>query len=140
MLAQLLEKHGLGAKVASYNAASRDAIASLDVTGTAMICISYLDIRGSPSHLRYLLQRLRRRMPGIPILVGLWPADDEVLQDKRLQTTVGADYYVTSLREAVNVCVTEAQKEQRPAAPAQSVERDAVTARSIAADTRPAGA
>lgn len=139
MLAQLLEKHGLGAKVASYNAASRDAIASLDVTGTAMICISYLDIRGSPSHLRYLLQRLRRRMPGVPILVGLWPADDEVLQDTRLQTSVGADHYVTSLREAVNVCVAEAQKEQRPPAPAP-VERGAKPARSTAADSRPAGA
>lgn len=110
MLAQLLEKHGLGARVASYHAASRDAITALDVTGTAMICISYLDIRGNPSHLRYLLQRLRRRVPGIPILVGLWPADDEVLRDKQLQTAVGADHYVTSLRAAVDACAAEAQK------------------------------
>ena len=30
------------------NAASRDAINSLDVTGIAMICVAYLDIRGNP--------------------------------------------------------------------------------------------
>lgn len=110
MLAQLLEKHGLGAKVASYHAASRDAIASLDVTGVAMICISYLDIRGNPSHLRYLLQRLRRRASGIPILVGLWPADDEILRDKQVRTEIGVDYYVSSLRDAVESCMAEARK------------------------------
>jgi hypothetical protein len=111
MLVQLLKKHGLGGKEASYQAASRDTIASLDVSETAMICVSYLDIRGNPSHLRYLLQRLRRRAPDIPILVGLWPADEEVLKRREIQTALGADYYVTSLREAVDACVAESQSE-----------------------------
>lgn len=109
MLAQLLRKHGLGARVTRYDAASRDAITSLDVTGVAMICVSYLDIRGKPSHLRYLLQRLRRRAPGRPILVGLWPPEDEVIKNRQVQSLIGADYYVTSLREAVTACVSQAQ-------------------------------
>ncbi|MCK1307632.1 AI-2E family transporter [Bradyrhizobium sp. 45] len=111
MLALLLGKHGLGARVTRYNAASREAISALDVAGTVMICISYLDIRGSPSHLRYLLQRLKRRAQGVPILVGLWPTEDDVLKDRQIQAVIGADYYVTSLRDAVNVCVSEARKE-----------------------------
>jgi len=78
--------------------------------GIAMICVSYLDIQGNPPHLRYLLQRLRRRAPGRPILVGLWPAEDEVIKNKQVQSLVGADYYVTSLREAVDACVSEAQE------------------------------
>ncbi|MEO6945555.1 MAG: AI-2E family transporter, partial [Nitrobacter sp.] len=53
ILAQLLRKHGLGARVAPYRAASREAIATLDISGTRMICVSYLDISGSPSHLRF---------------------------------------------------------------------------------------
>ena len=61
----------MAARVASYQAASREEIGGLDVTGIAMVCISYLDITGSPSHLRYLMQRLHRRLPGVPILVGL---------------------------------------------------------------------
>jgi predicted PurR-regulated permease PerM len=113
MLAQLLGKHGLGAKVSSYRTASRDGISSLDVSGVAMICVSYLDIRGNPSHLRYLLQRLRRRASGIPILVGLWPADDEVLRDKQVRAAIGADLYVASLHEAVEACLAETQKEAR---------------------------
>jgi predicted PurR-regulated permease PerM len=104
MLAQLLRKHGLGAGVATYRAASRDAISSLDVRGTQMVCISYLDISGSPSHLRFLLQRLRGRLPKVPVLVGLWPEGDKAVTDKAVSATIGADYYATSLREAVNAC------------------------------------
>jgi predicted PurR-regulated permease PerM len=121
MLAQLLGKHGLGARVVSYHAASREGIASLDAEGVAMVCISYLNISGSPSHLRYLMRRLRRRLSGVPILVGLWPAEDSVLKDERIRALVGADYYTTSLREAVNACVQAASEPAHgPDAPAWS--------------------
>ncbi|GAC1328273.1 MAG: AI-2E family transporter [Beijerinckiaceae bacterium] len=118
MLAQLLDKHGLGGRVTPYQAASREGITSLDVDGVAMVCISYLDISGSPSHLRYLLRRLRRRLPTAPILVGLWPAEDSALKDERIRAVIGADYYTSSLREAVNACVEAATKAAAPNAPA----------------------
>ena len=105
MLAQLLRKHGLGAQVTPYQSASREGIRDLDLSGVAMVCISYLDITGSPSHLRYLLERLRRRAPGISILVGLWPVGEKVLTDAALGREVGADAYVSSLRDAVDACL-----------------------------------
>jgi predicted PurR-regulated permease PerM len=105
MLAQLLEKHGLGGRLAPHEAASRYGIRSLDMTGVAMICVSYLEISGSPAHLRYLIRRLKEKAPGIPILVGLWPAEDSALDDKQAQNQIGADFFTTSLREAVNACV-----------------------------------
>jgi predicted PurR-regulated permease PerM len=98
MLAQLLRKHGLGARVAAYRAANREAIATLDVSGIKMICISCLDT-SSPSHLRFLLRRLKKRLPHVPVLVGLWPDGDNAVS-----TIDEADYYATSLREAVNAC------------------------------------
>ena len=113
MLAQLLGKHGLGARTAPHEASSREAMASLDVSDVTMVCISYLDISGAPSHLRYLIRRLRRKLPHAPILVGLWPADDEVLKEERVRGIIGADYYVTSLREAVSFCVEAAHKIRR---------------------------
>jgi hypothetical protein len=119
MLAQLLRRHGLGARAMSHEAASRGGIERVDVAGVAMVCISYLDIAGSPAHLRYLLQRLRRRLPGAPLLVGLWPAEEAVLTDRTLQGQLGADHYVTSLREAVEACLEEAGRPaDEPAAPA----------------------
>ncbi len=110
MLAQLLRKHGLEAKVVPHEAVSRSNLIGLDVKGVAMVCISYLDISGNPAHLRYLLQRLRQRLPKAPILVGLWPADDAVITDERLRTTIGANHYVTSLREAVASVLAEAHQ------------------------------
>ena len=110
MLAQLLGKHALGARITPYQAASREEISQLDVTGIAMVCISYLGITGTPSHLRYLMQRLHRRLPGVPILVGLWPSEDDALGSDRVRAVIGADYYSTSLREAVNACVEAAHK------------------------------
>ena len=107
MLAQLLRRHGLGARVLPHEAASRAGIERVDPAGVAMVCVSYLDIAGSPAHLRYLLQRLRRRLPGAPLLVGLWPAEEAALTDRTLQGQIGADHYVTSLREAVEACLEE---------------------------------
>jgi predicted PurR-regulated permease PerM len=111
MLAQLLEKHGLDARVVPHEAVSRSNILGLDMDGVAMVCLSYLEISGNPAHLRYLLKRLRQRLPSnAPVLVGLWPADDAILTDQELRAAVGADYYVTSLRDAVKACIEEARK------------------------------
>jgi predicted PurR-regulated permease PerM len=106
MLAQLLQKQGIAARVVPHTATTRAAIGALDVTGVAMVCISCLELSGTPSHLRYLLRRLRRRLPPcVPVLVGLWPEGEVVLHDERLRAAVGADYYVASLHEAVAACL-----------------------------------
>ena len=108
MLAQLLAKHGLGARVISNEAVSRTHINSLDAQGVAMVCISYLDIGGNPAHLRHLLLRLRRRLSQAHVLVGFWPSEDPTRKDVRLRREVGADYYVSSLHQAVDACRAEA--------------------------------
>ncbi|MFD1111129.1 AI-2E family transporter [Pseudoroseomonas ludipueritiae] len=105
MLAQLLTKHGLGARVVPHEASSREQVGRLDTAGVAMVCISYLDISGNPAHLRYLLRRLKQRLPGIPMLVGLWPEGEAVLSDATQAKAVGADYYTASLRDAVTRCL-----------------------------------
>ena len=109
MLAQLLHGRGIGARVIPHASVSRAQLGSLDMHATAMICISYLGISGNPAHLRYLIRRLRARLAEAPILVGLWPAEDAILQDRELRQTVGADYYVSTLREAVEGCVAAAR-------------------------------
>jgi predicted PurR-regulated permease PerM len=119
MLAQLLQKHGIGARVLPHEAVSRANVPLLDREGVAMACISYLELAGSTSHLRYLLRRLRRHMPGVNMLVGLWPAESDVLLDDRLRTAIGADYYVASLHEAVDACLDAAHRESRAAGTAE---------------------
>jgi len=110
MLAQLLHKHGVGGRVVGYSEVTRDSVETLDVTGVAMVCLSYLNISGSPAHLRYLLRRLRARLPqGTPILVGVWPSEDPALTDTDVQRGIGADYYTKSLGEAVTICAQTAK-------------------------------
>ena len=111
MLVQLLGKHGLGGRLVGYAEVSREGIETCDVEGTAMACVSYLDISGSPAHLRYLMRRLRQRLPpGTPILVGLWPSGDAALRDGETKSTIGSDYYTSSLSEAVNACTDAVHK------------------------------
>jgi hypothetical protein len=109
ILSQLLRKHGIGAQVVSYESVSRRAIVQLAAEGVAMVCISYLEISGTPSHVRYLLRRMRQRLPNARMLVGVWPAAEAILSDAALRSLVGADDYVTSLREAVQACLRAAQ-------------------------------
>lgn len=101
MLAQLLNKHAIGSRVVPYESVSRSGVTSLDTMHVQMICLSYLDISGTPAHLRYLLRRLRKHIPNVPILVGLWPSGEPVLKNQDLHMVLGADYYVSTLREAV---------------------------------------
>ena len=110
MLAQLLEQRGVGARVVRNAAVSRENIASLDVQDVAMACVCYVEIHGHPAHLRLLLRRLRARLPAAPLLVGLWAADDPMLADRDLQREVGATHCVSTLADAVTICVDAAHE------------------------------
>ena len=109
ILAQLLGKHGLGAEIVPHDRVSRRGIESLDLSGVVMVCIAYLEVKGNPSHLRYLLQRLRERLPHGKLLVGLWPQQETVLSDTALQREIGADVYVSTLLQSVEACIAETQ-------------------------------
>jgi predicted PurR-regulated permease PerM len=104
MLASLLGKHGLGARVVSPEAVSRTAIDRLDTTDVAITCVSYLNSKGTMAPLRHLLRRLRQRAPTIPIVVGLWSPGQPILESDR-HRAVGADHCVASLRDAVTICL-----------------------------------
>ncbi|WP_175671661.1 AI-2E family transporter [Burkholderia ambifaria] len=105
ILVQLLGKHDLDCRVVNHDAASRIRIDGLDVTAVTTVCIFYLRINGIPSHLRYLLRRVRQRLPDALIVVGLWPAGDTDQWGKDLQSAIGADHYATSIRDMVNACI-----------------------------------
>ena len=74
-----------------------------------MVCISCLQLNGTPAHLEYLVRRLRRRLSAAALLIGLWPQEDVILRDVRLRAALGADYYTSSLREAVEACMEAAR-------------------------------
>jgi hypothetical protein len=48
------------------------------------------------------------------MLVGIWPQGAPAVRDERMRAAIGADHYVTSLQEAVEIC-TSMIKRVRPA-------------------------
>ena len=112
MLAQLLAKHGIGARTEPHPAVARSQVGSLAPEAIAMVCLCYVEIGGNAAHLRYLLRRIRQRLPDAAILVGLWPQGEAILHDDRLRLTLGADYTSDSLASAVNACLRAAERNQ----------------------------
>jgi hypothetical protein len=110
MLAQLLARQGVGARVVSSAEVAPANIFRLDVTGTQIACLSYLEA-GGLTNARYLVRRLRRKLPRARIIVGFWTlaADDAVRRDALNET--GADFVVSSLRDAVEAVAASARDE-----------------------------
>jgi hypothetical protein len=109
MLAQLLEKHGIGARVVPSESVSVGNVLRLDVTGVQMVCLSYLE-PGSFTNARYLVRRLRRRLPQAKIFVGFWALTAQEAEERDALAATRADLVVTSLRQAVEQ-VANAAKE-----------------------------
>ena len=114
MLAQVLVKHGLGARTEGADALSTSNISHLDAAGIVMVCLSYLDT-SSPAHMRYSIRRVRRRLPNAKILLGCWMAEGDVAG---LGDTVKADAAANTLRDATKICLQEALLPGREALPA----------------------
>jgi hypothetical protein len=104
LLMQVLGKHDLDCRVLPHEAASRTAIDTLDTSAVAIVCLFYLNIEGIPSHLRYLVKRVRQRLPHAAIVVGLWPQGQPETWSEDLQSAIGADCYATSMRDMLNAC------------------------------------
>jgi predicted PurR-regulated permease PerM len=104
ILLQLLGKHGFESRSLPHEAASRASIDQLDANDVGTVCILYLQIDGIPSHLRYLVRRIRARLPHVSIVVGLWVAEDTEKWNADLQSAMGAECYATSLREMLAAC------------------------------------
>jgi hypothetical protein len=109
MLAQLLKNQGIDTLVVPISAVSVGKIAQLDVTGVQMACLSYLEA-GGLTNARYLVRRLRRKLPHGTILVGFWTLSDEQVKSRDALQQTGADLIVTSLSQAVGQVCERARK------------------------------
>ena len=99
ILAQLLERSGIGTRVASFQAIGTGTYGSLDLEGVQLICLSYMN-PASLAHARYAVRRLRRRT-SVPILVGFWSSHPDETDSPDLVAATRSDLSATSLREAI---------------------------------------
>jgi predicted PurR-regulated permease PerM len=118
LLAQILEKHGLPAKVEPPELLTVGGILHLPGSGAQIICLSYVGADIGAPRVRYAIRRLRRRLPEAKIIAGFWRADADAARDLCGQTR--ADLCPTLLADAAAFCVEEANAALAPDAAPES--------------------
>lgn len=107
LLAQLLQKHGLPAKVEPAGALTTGRISRLSSEGAPIVCLSFFDAELSAARARFAVRRLRRRLEDVKILAGFWQNDPQNLGDLCAETK--ADFCATRFKEALAYCLQEAE-------------------------------
>jgi predicted PurR-regulated permease PerM len=109
IFAQLLERHGLSARVEPADAIASPNLFRLETEGIALVCISYLD-NSSIASMRYAIRRMRRKLPGAIMLLGCWTDSDA----SHLQEAVKADEAVNTLNVALAYAIRAATGRSGP--------------------------
>jgi AI-2E family transporter len=109
LFAQILEKHGMGAKVGPAGALTVGLISRLSAEGVRLVCLSYFDADLSTAGARFAVRRLRRRLGGVKILAGFWQNGPG--QASELCAATQADFCATSFNEALAFCLHAAAEE-----------------------------
>jgi hypothetical protein len=100
IVAQLVERQGIGARAEQADALSVSRILGLDTNEVALICLCYVE-NATPAQIRHAIRRLRRKAPEAFILVTL--VGDTTNSDGREDLAVAADidFVKASLRTTV---------------------------------------
>jgi hypothetical protein len=100
ILGQLLSQRGANVTVLPCEDLQSGRLRQLDLTNVGLVMLSYMNA-DSFAHARFLVRRLRRRLPRAKIIIGFWTHDaaDPARRDP-LEST-GADMIFTGLCDAV---------------------------------------
>lgn len=108
ILAQILQKHGLGVKVEKHQVVSSGNVVHLGGEGVALVCVSYIDVDDAPLRVRAAIRRVQRQIPNVTVLAGLWgPNKDE---SGAIRSELKASYYANSFGDAARLCIKAAQR------------------------------
>ena len=121
ILAQLVEREHVTARVLGPDSLSISGVSRLNPDGVEALCIFYLG-RQSLAVVRYSVRRLRKRFPGVPIAVCLWGSVDLAPTVEAAQ----ADATINSLRDAVAFCAKTGTSRRAQQTPSEAVLASAV--------------
>jgi predicted PurR-regulated permease PerM len=114
MIAQLVERQGIGARAEEADALSMSRIFGLDTKDVALVCLCYVE-NATSAQIRYAIRRLRRKAPEAYILVATLGEAGNTDGREALQGLRNADL-VRSLRETIAhvLAVASDAREQDP--------------------------
>jgi predicted PurR-regulated permease PerM len=100
IVAQLVERQGIGARAEQADALSMSRIFGLDTADVALVCLCYLE-DATPAQIRYAVRRVRRKAPEAFILVMFAGNASNIGADEELRASGEIDFVKQSLRETV---------------------------------------
>jgi hypothetical protein len=100
ILAQLIERQGIGVRPESADALSMSRIFSLDTKDVALVCLCYV-ANPTSAQIRYAIRRLRRKAPEAFILVSMMGGADNVSDSEEVRACQ-ADDVRQSLSETID--------------------------------------
>jgi hypothetical protein len=104
MAAELLRRHGYGANALPNATLDTGNLDRLGAAPAQLCCLSVLEEGSSATSLRFMLRRLRRRLPDTRLAIGLWQARAGSPTLAALRSEGQGEPLVTSLREALALC------------------------------------
>ena len=119
LLVDMLAKFGVSARVVSSDETSATHIRDLNCIGVQLTCVSYLE-PGTFKNARYQVRRLRKRMPGVPVMALFWGLSGDHSRYLDGIEATECDIVTTGLKETVQHIVTFARRTN--AAPRPSYE------------------
>jgi predicted PurR-regulated permease PerM len=113
MVAQLVERRGIGARAEQADALSMSRIFTLDIKEVALICLCYVE-NPTPAQIHYAIRRLRRKAAGAFILVTLVGETSNVDDQEELQASADIDLVRGSLADTVERILAVAKRPSEP--------------------------
>jgi predicted PurR-regulated permease PerM len=105
MLGELLERRGAEVRLLDFEALPTPRLREIELHNVAVVALSYMNA-DSLAHARFLIKRLRRRLPEAKILVGFWTFPSEDAEKRDPLSATGADGFATTLMEALEIIRT----------------------------------
>jgi predicted PurR-regulated permease PerM len=105
MVAQLVQRQGIGARAEQGDALSMTRIFSLDTKDVALVCLCYVE-NATSAQIRYAIRRLRRKAPNAFILVSLVGAADGI-DDQAVPDAAKVAFVKQSLADTVERILKE---------------------------------
>ncbi len=119
MAVQVLQRSGFGVRQVSNTVLGAGRDKSSPFESAALCCLSVLDKGSTAAGIRYLLRRIQRQAPGLPVVVCLWQAEATSPLLQALRAEGEEETIVLSLGELVALArVVAARSTQRVAATA----------------------
>ena len=100
ILGQLLGQRGASVTVLPCEDLQSARLAQIDLSGVGLVVLSYMNAN-SFAHARFLVRRLRRRLPRAKIMIGFWTHEAAEPGRRDPLESTGADMIVTGLCDAV---------------------------------------